>query len=196
MAEPARPMNPAEDSPPATLRLTPREDPRAGPSLPRARGELPRRSRRREPGRQDLHCLVKALQALQFLIDRYRHTLPQRHQRIACITFTNVAKDEIEARTDRSPLIHCNTIHAFCWSLIVGFQRQLRERLPELEHWPERLAEAGDLGDRPVAYELGHRGINDARISIHHDDVLFLTIDSHGTFQVPAHPRRTGIRLS
>ena len=118
------------------------------------------------------YTLVKVL---PFLIDRDRYTLPQRHQRIACITFTNVAKDEIEARTDRSPLIHCNTIHVFCWSLIVGFQRQLRERLPELEHWPERLAEAGELGDRPVAYELGHRGINDARISIHHDDVLLLT---------------------
>ena len=119
------------------------------------------------------YTLVKAL---QFLIDRYRHILPQRHQQIACITFTNVAKDEIEARTDRSPLIHCNTIHAFCWSLIVGFQRQLRERLPELDHWPERLAEAGDLGERRVAYELGHRDINEARISIHHDDVLLLTI--------------------
>ena len=114
--------------------------------------------------------------ALQFLIERHRHTFPQRHQQIACITFTNVAKDEIEARTDRSPLIHCNTIHSFCWSLIEGFQRQLREGLPELDHWPERLIEAGDLGDRPVKYELGHRGINDARISIHHDDVLLLTI--------------------
>ena len=119
------------------------------------------------------YTLVKAL---QFLIDRYRHTLPQRHQRIACITFTNVAKDEIEARTDRSPLIYCNTIHAFCWSLIVGFQRQLRERLPGLEHWPEKLAEVGDLGERRVEYELGYRGINDVRISIHHDDVLLLTI--------------------
>ncbi len=114
--------------------------------------------------------------ALQFLINRYRHTLPQRHQRIACITFTNVAKDEIEARTDRSPIIHCNTIHAFCWSLIVGFQRQLRERLPGLEHWPEKLAQVGDVGERRVEYELGHRSINDARISIHHDDVLILTI--------------------
>ena len=119
------------------------------------------------------YTLVKAL---QFLIDRYRHALPQRHQRIACITFTNVAKDEIEARTDRSPIIHCNTIHAFCWSLIVGFQRQLRERLPDLEHWPEKLAEVGDVGERRVEYELGHRSINDARISIHHDDVLILTI--------------------
>ena len=119
------------------------------------------------------YTLVKAL---QFLIDRHRHIFPQRHQKIACITFTNVAKDEIDARTDRSPLIYCNTIHAFCWSLIGGFQRQLRERLPELRHWPERIAEFGDLEERPVKYERGYRGINDRRISIHHDDVLALTI--------------------
>ena len=119
------------------------------------------------------YTLVKAL---AFLIDRYRRALRQRHQRIACITFTNVAKDEIETRTDRSPLIHCNTIHAFCWSLIVGFQKQLREHLPELKHWSGKLAEAGELGERLVAYELGHREIDDNRISIHHDDVLLLAV--------------------
>lgn len=119
------------------------------------------------------YTLVKAL---HFLLDRYRHILPQRHQKIACITFTNVAKDEIDARTDRSPLIYSDTIHAFCWSLIGGFQRQLRERLPQLQHWPDRIAEVGDLGERAVEYELGHRSINDRRISIHHDDVLILTI--------------------
>lgn len=119
------------------------------------------------------YTLVKAL---QFLIDRYQNILPQRHHRIACITFTNVAKDEIDARTDRSPLIYCNTIHAFCWSLISGFQRQLRERLPELENWPARIAVVGDLGERAVDYDLGHRSINDRRVSIHHDDVLVLTI--------------------
>ncbi len=119
------------------------------------------------------YTLVKAL---HFLMERYQHILPQRHQKIACITFTNVAKDEIDARTDRSPLIYCNTIHAFCWSLISGFQRQLRERLPDLQHWPDRIAEVGDLGERAVEYELGHRSINDRRVSIHHDDVLILTI--------------------
>ena len=162
MAEPARPMNPAEEASQRTLE-------QVHSCLEHGESFLVEAG----AGAGKTYTLVKAL---QFLIDRYRHTLPQRHQRIACITFTNVAKDEIEARTDRSPLIHCNTIHAFCWSLIVGFQKQLRDRLPELEHWPERLAEASDLGDRPVAYELGHRGINDARISIHHDDVLLLTI--------------------
>lgn len=119
------------------------------------------------------YTLVKAL---HFLMDRYKHILPQRHQKIACITFTNVAKDEIDARTDRSPIIYCDTIHSFCWSLIRGFQRQLRERLPQLQHWPERIAEFGDLGERAVEYQLGHRSINDHRVSIHHDDVLILTI--------------------
>jgi DNA helicase-2/ATP-dependent DNA helicase PcrA len=119
------------------------------------------------------YTLVKAL---HFLIDRYQHIMPQRHQRIACITFTNVAKDEIDARTDRSPLIYCNTIHAFCWSLIAGFQQQLRARLSGLQHWPDRIAEVGDLGGRAIEYQLGHRSINDRRVSIHHDDVLILTI--------------------
>ena len=119
------------------------------------------------------YTLVKALHNL---VDRYRYILPKRHQKIACITFTNVAKDEIETRTDRSPLIYCHTIHGFCWSLISGFQRQLRERIPALPHWPDRVAEVGELGERVVEYELGYRSINDRRISIHHDDVLILTI--------------------
>jgi DNA helicase II / ATP-dependent DNA helicase PcrA len=119
------------------------------------------------------YTLVKTL---HFLIDRYRHDLPLRNQRIACITYTNVATDEIAARTDRSPLVYCSTIHAFCWSLISGFQRELRKRLVGLEHWQEKIAEVGDIGDRSVAYELGHRSINDRRVSIHHDDVLVLTV--------------------
>ena len=119
------------------------------------------------------YTLVKAL---HFLIDRYQYILPRRHQKIACITFTNVAKDEIDARTNRSRLIYSDTIHGFCWSLISGFQRQLRERLPLLRYWPDRIAEVGDLGDRAVKYDLGYRSINDRRVSIHHDDVLVLTV--------------------
>ncbi len=119
------------------------------------------------------YSLVKAL---LFLIKRDQIKFQKRHQKIACITFTNVAKDEIEARTDRTPLIFCDTIHAFCWSLISGFQKQLRDRLPHMDHWPERIEEAGGLGERAVEYTLGYRGIKDDRVSIHHDDVLLLTI--------------------
>lgn len=120
------------------------------------------------------YTLVKAL---QYLIKRDQHKLPKRHQKIACITYTNVAKDEIEARTDRSPLVYCDTVHAFCWSLIGGFQRQIRESLQQSEHWQEKIEEAGgDLGQRIIEYSLGYRNIRENHVSIHHDDVLLMTL--------------------
>lgn len=121
------------------------------------------------------------IKALHFLIEREGNRFPRLNQRIACITFTNVAKEEIEARTDRSPIVHCDTIHGFCWSVISGFQCQLRTHLPELDGWKsdpwdERLKDVGGPGTRRIEYTLGHRGITDEVISIHHNDVLPLTI--------------------
>ena len=119
------------------------------------------------------YSLVKAL---RYLIERYHRELPRRNQKIACITFTNVARDEILARIDRSPLILCETNHSFCWSLIGGFQRLLREMLLDIPAWQERIAEAGGLGERIVEYTLGHRSIREHAISLHHDDILPLTV--------------------
>lgn len=119
------------------------------------------------------YSLVKAL---RFLCSRDEFKLPRNHQKIACITFTNVAKDEIVARTDRNPLIYCDTTHAFCWSLISGFQKQLRTILPTMKHWPEKFEEVGSIGDRTVEYNLGYRSVKNDRVLIHHDDVLPLTI--------------------
>ena len=119
------------------------------------------------------YSLVKAL---HYLIERYQRAMTRRNKKIACITFTNVAKDEILARIDKNPLILCETNHAFCWSLICGFQKQLREIIAEMPIWQERIAESGGLGERSVEYTLGHRSIRERHISLHHDDVLPLTI--------------------
>jgi len=119
------------------------------------------------------YSLVKAL---RFLCSRDEFRLSKNHQKIACITFTNVAKDEIVARTDRNPLIYCDTTHAFCWSLISGFQKQLRTALPTMKYWSEKIEEIGHIGERTIEYSLGFRAVKDDRVSIHHDDVLPLTI--------------------
>ncbi|SPA53803.1 UvrD-helicase domain-containing protein [Cupriavidus taiwanensis] len=117
------------------------------------------------------------IKALRFLIERNNGIFPKRNQQIACITFTNVAKDEIVARTDRSPLVFCETNHAFCWSLISGFQKPLRALVEAMPAWKEKMEEVGgSLGKRAIEYNLGHRYIRDDRVSIHHDDVLPLTI--------------------
>src|SRR4051812_11570597 len=70
------------------------------------------------------YSLVKAL---QFLIDQHQRDFARLGKQIACITFTNVAKDQIAERIDKNPLVYCDTNHAFCWSLISNFQKQLRE---------------------------------------------------------------------
>lgn len=117
------------------------------------------------------------IKALRFLIERNKDLFEKRSQQIACITFTNVAKDEIVARTDRSPIVFCDTNHAFCWSLISSFQKPLRELIEAMPEWREKLEEVGgSLGNRSIDYNLGHRSIRDHRVTIHHDDVLSLTI--------------------
>lgn len=120
------------------------------------------------------YSLVKVL---QHLIERDRLLLPQLHQQIACITFTNVAKTEIELRVDRSPLVYCDTIHGFCWSLISGFQKELRSIIAEADAWQELLEEVDGMGDQVVGYTLGYRRLSDVELFLHHDDVISLTAE-------------------
>ncbi|MEI6528074.1 MAG: UvrD-helicase domain-containing protein [bacterium] len=116
------------------------------------------------------------IKSLKYIIEKHGQSLLRRKQQVACITFTNVATNEINSRTDRHPVIYCSTIHAFCWSLIKDFQPFLRQQIPNLKNWPERLVDIGDVGNRSINYELGYPGIDDKHVSLHHNDVLALTI--------------------
>ena len=95
------------------------------------------------------HSLINVL---RHLIATRGAALLRHQQRVACITYTNVAKDEIDARTDRDPAVYCDTIHGFCWTLIKEFQPQMRRRLPEIDKWAEKLKDVGELGCRTIQY--------------------------------------------
>jgi len=114
--------------------------------------------------------------ALRLIIDEQGTSLMRKSQRVACITYTNVAIDEIIERTDGHPAIQASTIHSFCWDLIKGFQPHLREKVAEIDAWSEKLTEAGGVGARSINYDLGHRSINDTQILLHHDDVLTMAV--------------------
>ncbi len=114
--------------------------------------------------------------ALDYLIETKQQDYIIGNRQVACITYTNVARDEIRDRVDRNPIIKCETIHAFCWSLISGFQNQMKLLVVELPHWSEKVEEAGGVGTRRIDYNLGHRFINDDIVSLHHDDVIPLTV--------------------
>jgi DNA helicase II / ATP-dependent DNA helicase PcrA len=116
------------------------------------------------------------LEALDYLIQRHGRRLVRSRQQIACITYTNVARDNILLRTDAHPSIFCETTHSFAWSLISSFQKQLRALLVKLPEWQELLADAPPADVTGVEYALGRRAIEEGKALLHHDDIFPLTI--------------------
>ena len=114
------------------------------------------------------------IQALRYLIGKDGAKLVRNRQNIGCITFTNVATNEIETRTDRHPAIFSSTIHAFCWSLLKDFQPLLRREIAGLSNWAERLQESGPIGSQPVEYSLGYPKVEPHVVSLGHNDILVL----------------------
>jgi len=97
------------------------------------------------------------------------------NKKIACITYTNVAKEEIQSRTDNNPSIFAETIHAFGWYVIKDFQKAMRQQIPNLtDRWKERIEEAGGITRQTVIYNLGYPKITADEIFLHHDDVIKL----------------------
>ena len=115
------------------------------------------------------------IESIKYLIDMRAVELLRNEQQIACITYTNVAKDEITERTDHHPVIFADTIHAFCWGILQSHQIKLRELIPRLgKKWEERIAETDGITNQFVKYDLGFPSINEREISLHHDDVVAL----------------------
>ncbi|RZT46458.1 DNA helicase-2/ATP-dependent DNA helicase PcrA [Sphingomonas sp. BK036] len=114
--------------------------------------------------------------ALRRLLALRGSELMRNRQQIGCITFTNVAKDEIASRVQAHPAVRPETIHGFCWSLLQDFQPEIRALVPTLEGWADRLAEAdvAEIGVRTIQYELGYPRVTEAELTLRHEDVLTL----------------------
>ena len=67
--------------------------------------------------------------ALDHLRDTMGKRLKMRGQKVAVITYTKAARDEIIRRTQFDPVIAVSTIHSFAWTLIEGFNHDIREWL-------------------------------------------------------------------
>lgn len=79
--------------------------------------------------------------AVRDLCDRQGRQLTLSGRKIAVITYTNAACDEIKQRLEFDPRVDVSTIHSFAWSLIAGhngdirgwLDRNLAEEIAELE---------------------------------------------------------------
>lgn len=92
--------------------------------------------------------LVKALAQ----IERTQGPQLRRNgQQVACITYTEVAVEEIRGDVGNDELFHVSTIHSFLWTAIKPFQSNLREWVSN--RLREKIAEEQEKIDKPRTRE-------------------------------------------
>lgn len=124
------------------------------------------------------------IQTLNYLIQNKGEELKKTNQKIVCITYTNVAKNEIIDRIEHNELVIVSTIHEFLWSSIKQFQKQLKFELCKLNeiNLAKDIAKGKDskyiekLEDRIdsiIKVEYNDTPFNDFENGlIQHDDVI------------------------
>ncbi len=113
--------------------------------------------------------------ALKRLIAEKGTKYLQAGQRVACITYTEVARDEIRQEIEEHPAILVDTIHAFSWAFLMKFQKALRGLVAEQADRQKKIEEGGGIGDKPVEYNFGFFGVEEHKITLGHDDIpLFM----------------------
>lgn len=118
------------------------------------------------------------IEALEWLINNRSDELARVRAQVACITYTNVAADEIKDRIGARPVIWVSTIHSFLWHLVSPFQGALRRLLEADKKVKEKLGnDESSLGTRRVTYtDVGRLRVSDGEISVSHDHVISLAV--------------------
>jgi DNA helicase-2/ATP-dependent DNA helicase PcrA len=109
--------------------------------------------------------------ALKRLITERGPALVQAGQKVACITYTEVARNEIAQEIEDHPAILVNTIHGFSWAFLQQFQKALRDLVGEMDDRKEKVEQGGGIGSKPVDYNLGYFSVDTDRITLSHDDI-------------------------
>lgn len=117
------------------------------------------------------------ISALQHVLKERSKYLPRRDQQIACLTYTNVARDEIVSRTDANPFVFADTLHGFLWEMIKPYQKALAHAIVGAPQWQGTLDGRTTLEGLQIDYDLGIRGMRENVASLHHDDVPALAIE-------------------
>jgi len=67
------------------------------------------------------------IKGLTEILRSHGERLNLRRQKVACITYTEIAAGEIWADVGNNPLVHVSTIHSFLWSLVRSFQSDIQQ---------------------------------------------------------------------
>ena len=116
------------------------------------------------------------VEALTHLLATEAHELRRLNRQIACITYTNVAANEIMARINYDPLVRVSTIHEFLWSVINPFQNELRSTIMAANDMAgSKKIDGLDLSEKVIEYWQYGRKWSEGKVA--HDDIIQLSAD-------------------
>ena len=132
---------------------------------------------------QDRARLTHWSRRLNYIRSEQSVELIRNSQKVACITFTNVAKGEIVERTERDPLFLVSTIHDFIWRQLKTFDNELKVAVSTLnENLPNSSLRKKDAKALSAALAICERitysdqGSNYLEGRISHDDLLEIAL--------------------
>lgn len=65
------------------------------------------------------------IQCLKHVVSKYGNSLKNNNQHVICITYTNVAANEIKERLGNTDIIYVSTIHERLWDIIRPYKKEL-----------------------------------------------------------------------
>ena len=65
------------------------------------------------------------IETLKYIMIKKERQLKVNNQKIICITYTNVAADEIKQRLGKTQLVDVSTIHEYIWKTIGSYKKLL-----------------------------------------------------------------------
>jgi DNA helicase-2/ATP-dependent DNA helicase PcrA len=113
------------------------------------------------------------IESLKFLLETKSEELEKQSQKIACITYTNIAKDQIIERLDFNDLVEVSTIHEYLWSIIKNYQQNLKTEILNYNESDSRKHISGleDIIENiPIEYSQYGRKFEKGRLT--HEDIL------------------------
>lgn len=96
-------------------------------------------------------------------------------KRVACITYTNAAKAELNRRIDSDQSFVIATLHEFFWEEIQPYAGSI-VKLLDPANWKKAFAraEVDGFSSQRVEYSRGYRRVTPEVVSLHHDDIPLL----------------------
>jgi DNA helicase-2/ATP-dependent DNA helicase PcrA len=113
------------------------------------------------------------VEAMNIFRERYGENFRQSGQRVAVITYTNAACDEIRRRIDFDPIFAVSTIHSFAWEQIRPFHKDISAWLRI--HLSEEIK---DLREKQASGRAGTRAAAEREAQIESKEIRLKNLDT------------------